>query len=212
MAATGYTGFAGRRIRCQRPVPAAVAWLSVELINPRRDMRAEDSGRSATASVRRPVGVWVATIWAGLFAGLFPLGLVLFFYFGPAKGSEIMSGLQLLMSVVLGVGIITSAVGTWRGCPWARYALVVLIAIHYALLTYQNYQMASAGIAVRGSTAIPWVRAIRSVITATIIVGYLLLSGRAKEFIQQRDRAAEPDAPHEPPPRVAAGESDGWAA
>jgi hypothetical protein len=135
---------------------------------------------------RRPVGVWIATIWAGLFAGLFPLGLVLFFYFGPAKGSEMMSGFQLALSLSLGVAIIASAVGAWRGVPQARYTLVALVAIHYALLAYQNYQMAAAGIEVRGSTAIPWARVVRSVVTAAVITGYLLLSRSAREFFRQR--------------------------
>ena len=149
-------------------------------------MDTPQSPTPASVKVRRPVGVWVATIWAGLFAGLFPLVFVLLFYFGPAKGSEAMNGFQLLLSLALAVGIITSAIATWRGVPKARYFLVALVFVHYALLAYQNYQMAAAGIEVRGSTAILWARVIRSIVTASVIAAYLLLSRTAKEFFRQR--------------------------
>jgi RsiW-degrading membrane proteinase PrsW (M82 family) len=135
---------------------------------------------------RRPVGVWIATLWAGLFAGLFPLVLVLFFYFGPAGGSEVMSGTRLALSLALAVGIVAFAVGAWRGVPQARYALVALVVLHYGLLAYQNYQMAAAGVGVRGSTATPWARVVRSAITTAVIAGYLLLNKNAQAFFRQR--------------------------
>lgn len=134
----------------------------------------------------RPVGVWIATIWAGLFAGLFPLGLVLFFYFGPANGSEIMSGFQLALSLALGGGIIASAIGAWSGVSLARYMLAALVVIHYVLVAYQNYQLVTAGVEIRGSTSILWARAGRSVITAAVLAGYLLLSSSTREYFRQK--------------------------
>lgn len=138
------------------------------------------------SETKRPVGVWISTIWAGLFAGLFPVGLVLFFYFGPAKGSEMMSGFRLLLSLSLGVGIVASAIGAWRGFSVARYALVILVAVHCLLIAYQNYQMAAAGVEVRGSATILWGRVIRSLVTATVIGGYLLFAPRARAFFSRR--------------------------
>lgn len=137
---------------------------------------------------RRPVGVWIATLWAGLFAGLFPLALVLVFYFGPARGAELMSGLQLAFSVVLGSAIIVSAIFTWRGNPTARNFLVVLVVIHYALLAYQNYRMGSSGLEIRGSPMAPWIRAVRAVGTAAALAGYLLFSRTSRDFFGQRPR------------------------
>jgi hypothetical protein len=133
-------------------------------------------------SICRPIGLWIATIWAGLLAGLFPFGLLLLFYFGPAKGAEIISVTQFAISAALSASIIVSAVAAWRGISIARYALVVLVLIHYGMITYQNYNMAIAGVEVRGSSAIPWVRAIRSPITGIIIAWYLLFSRRARAF------------------------------
>jgi hypothetical protein len=137
---------------------------------------------------RRPVGIWFATIWAGIFAGLFPLALVLFFYFGPARGYELVGPVTLVFSVCLGGGVIVSAIGTWLGYSWARYALAVLVVIHYGFVAYQNYQLAAVGVAVRESIALPWGRVIRSIITAAIIAGYLLISKAARKFC---DRHAE---------------------
>jgi hypothetical protein len=135
---------------------------------------------------RRPVGIWIATLWCGLLDGLFPLGLVLFFYFGPANGAELMSSFQLALSLALSIGIIGSAVGTWRGSSGARYTLAALVVIYCALLAYQNYQLAAAGVQIRGSTLIPWGRVVREIITAAVIAGYLLLSRSAQDFFKER--------------------------
>ena len=139
----------------------------------------------------------MACIWAGLFAGVLPVGFMLLFYFGPARGSELVAPWQLVLSLALGVGIILSAIGAWRGNSKARYVLTVLVVIHYGLLAYQNYNLAVAGVQVRGSTAITWGRAIRSPITAAIIAGYLIFSSRAQEFFNnQKLQASNRGAAH----------------
>jgi hypothetical protein len=134
----------------------------------------------------RPLGVWLATIWAGLFAGLMPFGLLQLFYFGPAKGWELIAVWQFLLSGALSAGIIVSALLAWRGSSAARYALAVLVLIHYGLITYQNFNMAIEGLEVRGSSAALWGRVIRSPITAIVIAGYLLFSPRANSFFRSR--------------------------
>lgn len=136
-------------------------------------------------NAERPIGVSIATIWAGLFAGVFPLGLFLYFYFGPAKGSTMVGGLQLALSLALGLGVIFSAIGARNGSRSARNLLIVLIIVHYGLVAYQNYQLASAGVEIRGSSMIPVGRFVRSIVTPVLISGYLLLSRRAQEFYRQ---------------------------
>jgi len=138
----------------------------------------------------RPIGVWIATIWAGLFAGLFPLALMLFFCFGPANGYEIVGPIAVLLSVCLGVGVILAAIGTWTGNGTARYALAALVLIHYGLVAYQNYQLVAAGIEVRGSAALPFGRVVRSILTASLIAGYLLVSRGARSFSNRRSEPA----------------------
>jgi hypothetical protein len=126
-----------------------------------------------------------------LFAGLFPLALVLLFSFGPANGYDIIGPVPLILSLLLGTGIIIAAVGTWMGNSLARYALAALVTIHYVLVAYQNYQLAISGIEVRGSVALPWGRVIRSVIIAAVIAGYLLMSKRARAFTARRSDETE---------------------
>jgi hypothetical protein len=130
----------------------------------------------------RPVGIWIATIWAGMFAGFFPVAIMLLFCFGPAAGYEMVGPIRLLLSISLGTGVIVAAIGTWMGNSRARSALAVLVVIHYALIAYQNYQLAVSGVEVRGSVALPWGRVVRSIITASIIAGYLLFSKAARKF------------------------------
>src|SRR5687768_6192169 len=88
---------------------------------------------------KRPLGIWIITIWLGLFAGLAPILLVLFLYFGPAKGGGIIGPAGLIGSISLGASIMYYAYQTWRGNSTARYGLVILVAIHYGFVAYQNF-------------------------------------------------------------------------
>jgi hypothetical protein len=112
------------------------------------------------------------------------------FYFSPANGPEVlMAASQLVLSVALGLGVIVSAFLAWKGISGARYALAMLIVIHYGLVAYLNYQMAIWDIAEAGDTIVPWGRAIRSIVTAAIIAWYLLFSRGATEFFEKKPLA-----------------------
>ena len=130
------------------------------------------------------------TIWLGLFAGLMPVALALFIYFGPARDQGIMSGVGLAISLTLGLAIIASAIAAWFGYGWARYAMIALALFHYGLLAYNNYNIATSGIAPEGKLPMVWTRVVRSLITMTIVVLYLLLSRRARDFFTHYRRAA----------------------
>ncbi len=151
---------------------------------------------TATAETRpptpiaRPKGVWAVTIWLGLFAGLLPLGLALFIYFGPAKDEGLMSGLGLAISVTVGLGIIVSAIAAWLGYGWARYALIALAVVYYGLLAYNNYNIATSGIVPEDKLPRVWARVVRSLITMNVVVLYLLLSRSARDFFTHYRRAA----------------------
>jgi hypothetical protein len=145
---------------------------------------------SAPAPIRRPKLVWAVTIWLGLFAGLLPVGLALFIYFGPAKGQGIMSGTGLAISLTIGLAIIGSAIAAWLGHGWARYALIALAVIHYGLLAYNNYNIATSDIVPEGKLPLVWARVVRSLVTMTLVVLYLLLSRSAREFFTHHRRAA----------------------
>ena len=148
--------------------------------NPYKSPEAEEIGQT------RPKGVWIATIWAGLFAGLLPMAAVLVLYFGPGDGDGFLSGPQFGFALLLALGVISLSIATWRGRSIARYGLVVFVVIHYALIAYQNYQLAAAGVEIRGGNSLFWARVIRSVVTACVIAAYLLLSRKANDFFSRK--------------------------
>ncbi|MGV3774021.1 MAG: hypothetical protein ACO1QB_14055 [Verrucomicrobiales bacterium] len=152
-----------------------------------------DATIEATATptpVVRPKEVWAVTIWLGLFAGLLPVILSLFIYFGPARDQVIISGMGLAISLTIGLAIIWSAIAAWLGHGWARYALIALAIIHYGLLAYNNYNIATSGIVPDDKLARVWARVFRSLITMTIVALYLLLSRSAKDFFKNYRNAA----------------------
>ncbi len=116
--------------------------------------------------------------------------MALFIYFGPARDQGIMSGFGLAISLSIGLAIIGSAIAAWLGYGWARYALIALAVIHYGLLTYNNYNIATSGIAPDSKLPMIWARVMRSLITMTIVVLYLLLSRSARDFFTHYRRLA----------------------
>jgi hypothetical protein len=156
------------------------------------DMNTATTSREASAPtpIRRPKGIWAVTIWLGIFAGLLPVSLALFIYYGPSRDEGIMSALGLTISLTVGLAIIASAIAAWLGHGWARFALIALAVIHYSLLAYNNYNLATSGIAPEGKLPMVWARVIRSLITMTVVVLYLLLNRSAKEFFTLYRRAA----------------------
>jgi hypothetical protein len=147
---------------------------------------AKISGEGELQRVTRPRGVWILTIWAGLFGGLLPVASVIFFYFSPeAQAAYEMSLLVLLLSVLLGLAILAAAVGAWWGNNRARIALVVLITIHYGLLAFNNISLISSGVSLGTAEAEAWGRALRSLITIGIYLWYFLGERPRAYYAQQ---------------------------
>jgi hypothetical protein len=142
---------------------------------------------SDVQAVTRPVGVWIATVYAGLFAGVLPLAVVAFLAFGPGNLPFVVSGLDLAIAALLGMCITASAIGAWRGSSTSRYILVLLVVIHYGLMAYKNYVLADAEMIGGG---LP--RVIGRILTGTIIATYLLFGKKANAFFRQNRQAAEP--------------------
>lgn len=99
---------------------------------------------------------------------------------------------QLTFAVALALGVIVSAVLTLRGRRAGQLGLVVLFVVHYGGVAYQNYQLAIAGVEIRGDASILSVRVGRSLVTATIITGYLLLSPKAHAFFSGAPATTQP--------------------
>src|SRR5919109_2944019 len=96
----------------------------------------------ASQTISRPIGVWVLTIYALLFAGIAPLLLSVFILIsGNAPGNEI----GILLSLPVSIGVITSAVGAWRGSERARKSLLIFVTLHYFLVALNNYLVITSG-------------------------------------------------------------------
>lgn len=138
---------------------------------------------TAATEPKRPLGVWIITIYLGIMAGLFPLiaGIGLF-----ASGSGFVGPLGLAFTVLLAVGIIISAVGAWRGSARARDVLVALAVLHYLALAFNNGMLALNEAVPDDRLFLTWGRVVRSLVYAGIIVWYFRLSGRPDDFYRHQ--------------------------
>ena len=131
--------------------------------------------RIAPREIKRPLGVWILTIWDGLFAGLLPVITVLILYFNAEVQAALgMSVLDLVLSILLGIAVVIAAIGAWLGNNAARIALVILVSVHYGLLAFNNVNLATAGVLSGTAQVKSWGRAFRSVVWIGINVWYFL--------------------------------------
>jgi hypothetical protein len=132
--------------------------------------------------VKRPLGVWILTIWDGVSAGLLPvIGILILFSSTEAQAVVRLSTLDLVWSVFLGVSILAAAVGAWRGNDVARKALIGLVTVHYGILAFNNFSLVLSGIVPEGEQPLVLGRAIRSLVWIGINVWYFL-SKRPRAF------------------------------
>ena len=90
----------------------------------------------------RPTGVWILTIYALVFAGLYPMALsITLLVTGNAGGAE----WNLLLSLPLSLAIIVSAVIAWKGSNTGRIAFIVLVALNYVLIGVNNFLALGTG-------------------------------------------------------------------
>ena len=90
----------------------------------------------------RPTGIWILTIYAMIFAGIAPLLLSLFMLVsGNAAGNVV----GVLFSLPVSIGVITSAVGAWKGNEKARKSLLIFVTLHYVLVAINNYFLINSG-------------------------------------------------------------------
>jgi hypothetical protein len=94
-----------------------------------------------TKKAHRPLGVWLLTIYAAVGKGLFPIVLMLLVWNdSDPVGSELFPTYIIIGNIALGVGIIWSAIETWRGKNRARITFLILVSLSYGLVAYNNFQ------------------------------------------------------------------------
>ena len=139
----------------------------------------ENIAPSAVAhKVSRPIGVWILTVYALVFAGIAPLLLSLFLLVsGNSAGNQI----SLILSLPLSIGIIISAIGAWQGKEKARIPLLVLITLNYVLIAINNYVLLSSGAVPDEAQLQVWGRVIRDILYPAGYIWYFN-SYTTKEF------------------------------
>ena len=117
----------------------------------------------------RPVGVWILTLYALIFAGIAPLVLsILVLIKGNAAGNE----LGIFLSLPLSAGIIVSAIGAWQGKEKARKWLLALITLNYVLVGINNLTAIFSGQVPPEDQIRLWGRAFRGILYPIVYFWY----------------------------------------
>lgn len=117
----------------------------------------------------RPTGIWVLTIYALLFVGLFPFLLSIFLLLsGNSEGSV----LNILLSLPISLGAAVAAIGAWKGNEKARKALLLFVTLHYVFIAINNYILISSGQVTGDQQAVLWGRVIRGFLYPAVYIWY----------------------------------------
>lgn len=126
----------------------------------------------------RPIGVWVLTIYALIVAGILPLFLEIYLLVsGEAAGNEFVTFLSILISI----GVITSAIGAWKGNDTARKSLLVFVTLHYVLVAISNTLLINSGQVPEGDQIRTWGRVLRGFLYSGVYIWYFTRD-TTKEF------------------------------
>jgi len=102
-------------------------------------MSVEQTSVAAVAQRRkRPLFVWIMTIFDSLFAGVFLLAACFRLYANPTFSGVEYPMAQIVFWGILGLGICTSAQLAWYGSRYARNTLLALMTIYLGLAIWQN--------------------------------------------------------------------------
>lgn len=117
----------------------------------------------------RPIGVWILTIYALIFAGIAPFLLSVFMLFsGNAAGNEF----GILLSLPVSIGVVTSAVGAWKGNNKARKFLLIFVTLHYVLVGLNNYLLINSGQIPDAEQTRLWGRVFRGFLYPAVYIWY----------------------------------------
>lgn len=134
-----------------------------------------ESSINSRSARKRPVGVWILTIWDALFVGLVPLLLATLLYLNE-ESRQILSlnPASIVVQILLTAGVLVGAVLAWRGERRGRNLLVAAVIVHHVLIILNNVSMALIDAPVEVGSSRFWSNAIRSAIWIAIHVWYFL--------------------------------------
>ncbi len=130
---------------------------------------AENLATPQVAQKTRPTGVWILTIYAMIFAGIAPLLLSIFMLVsGNAAGNVV----GVLFSLPVSIGVITSAIGAWKGNEKARISLLIFVTLHYVLVAINNYFLINSGHVPDEQVTRLWGRVFRGFLYPAVYIWY----------------------------------------
>lgn len=126
-------------------------------------MRNATYGRTVPRGAR-PLGVWILTGFAIVYAGIVPI-INVFLIPDP--------NILTMLAAGLGIAVIGAAIGAWQGSDRARLVFMVLMLVYYGLLAYSTF--AVVGEAIEASVRSRYLRVgIRSLLWIPIYLWYFL--------------------------------------
>jgi hypothetical protein len=129
----------------------------------------ENITSSQVVKKSRPTGVWILTIYALIFVGIAPLLLSIFMLVtGNAAGNVV----SILLSLPISIGVISSAIGAWKGNEKARKSLLVLVTLHYVLIAVNNYFFINSGQVSEDEQIRLWGRVLRGFLYPAIYIWF----------------------------------------
>lgn len=127
--------------------------------------------RSAAAD-RRPLGVWLVTIFDALFAGVVPF-LAAFAALGGSSALPGGAALALPLAA-LSIGVVGAAVGTWQRSNRARIALLALMTLFYVLNIFASAYVATADFVPGAAQTKAWASVARGIFWLALNYWYWL--------------------------------------
>jgi len=144
-------------------------------------MTAEDSTIALNMKLKRPIGVWILTIWFAVSTGIFP---VISLFVGSAS-DKLAWFTPFLFAIPLCVINVAATIAAWLGKPWARKAMVILAIITYGWIVAQVLYLFISGYVPDDKIAIFVGQAIRSVLFASVLIWYFGYKVKATGFYQE---------------------------
>ncbi|MCK9211565.1 MAG: hypothetical protein M0P61_12075 [Ignavibacteriaceae bacterium] len=146
-------------------------------------MTAEDSTIALNMKTKRPIGVWILTVWFAVSVGIFP---VVSRYIGSAPYKSDWFTLFLFVIPLCVVNVI-AAVAAWLGKPWARRTMVILVIVNYGWVVAQVLYLFINGYIPDDKIVIFVSQVVRAVVTASVFIWYFGYKVKATGFYQENN-------------------------
>lgn len=134
----------------------------------------------------KPLGVWILTIYAAVFAGVLPIVIAVMLLI-PGLKSDLAAfdAFTLVTTIVLDSCIVGSAIGAFFGNSKARWALIILVSIHYVMIGINNLPPLLSEDLTDKQEIKHFGRVVRGLIFPMIFIWYFT-SCRPKKFYSQK--------------------------